>query len=187
MSKTLKEWRELRGLTREELAQRIGVTADMVERWEEIGLDYEPGSRAGDYLVGKIMEVLEVEEGLRLEHIPSEPKPGDLVITPAAGAESLLEEILEHSEELHVRMAVPDGCGLSLKPPRDLTDEDQGAVEEHFKREAAYALSVSERMKNVVEMLGGDTGEWREGQTMRERLEEVGRELGEDLDRGAGE
>ncbi len=182
MSRTLKEWREHRGLSREELAERVGVLASMIERWEEVGLDEEPGSRLGDLFVGKVMDALEVEEGLVFPYVPDSPKPGDFIITPGAGAESLLEEIIEHAEELNLRMAAPDRWGQSLKPPKDLSDEDHAAIAGYFRREAAYSLRMSERARNIVEMLGGDSGEWRPGQTMGERLDEVGREMGEKLD-----
>jgi transcriptional regulator with XRE-family HTH domain len=181
MSRTLREWREYRGISREELAERVGVTASMIERWEDIGLDYEPGSRAGDYIVGKFMDALEIEEGLRLEHVPSEPKPGDLVITGGPGVD--IEDLIERAEELNVRIAVPDRFGLSLKPLKDgLTEEDFAALAEYHERERAYSEGVVKRMEAAMEMLGGNTGEWKPGMTMGERLEEVGRELGEDLD-----
>lgn len=181
MSRTLREWREYRGLSREELAGRVGVHAGAVRRWEEIGLDCEPGSRAGDYIVGKVMEALEVEEGLKLEHVPSEPKPGDMVITPGPGVD--IEDLIGRAEELNVRIAVPDRFGLSLKPLKDgLTEEDYAAIVRHFDRERAYSEGVVRRMEAAMEMLGGNDGSWREGQTMGERLDEAGRELGEDLD-----
>jgi transcriptional regulator with XRE-family HTH domain len=180
VSKTLKEWREHRGLSREELAGRVGVVESMVERWEEVGLDAEPGSRLGDLFIGKLMEALEVEEGLMIEHVPDSPKVGDLVITP--GPDLGIEELLERAEELNLRIVIPDAWGQTLKPPAEATDEDYGAIEEHFRKESAYALSVSERVKNVVEMLGGNDGRWKDGQLMRDRLEEVVREAVEDLE-----
>jgi hypothetical protein len=41
-------------------------------------------------------------------------------------------------------------------------------------------------MDAAMELLGGNDGSWREG-TMGERLDEVGREIGEDLDGGGRE
>lgn len=185
MSRTLKEWREHRGLSLEELAGRVGVDAVMVERWEEVGLDAEPGSRYGDYLIHKIMEALEVEEGLRLKDVPSEPKPGDLIITGGPGVD--IEDLVERAEELNVRITVPDRFGLSLKPLKDgVSEEDYAAIAEHFERERAYSMGVVRRMEAALEMLGGNSGEWKPGQTMGERLEEAGREMGEDLDGEAG-
>ncbi len=181
MSKTLKEWREHRGLSLEELAGRVGVDAIMAERWEEIGLDAEPGSRYGDYLIHKIMEALEVEEGLRLKDVPSEPNPGDLVITGGPGVD--IEDLIERAEELNIRIAVPDRFGLSLKPLKDgISEEDYAAIAEHHDRERAHSEAILRRMEAALELLGGNSGEWREGQTMGERLEEVGREVGEDLE-----
>lgn len=188
MSTTIRGRREELGLSLEEVAERIGVTSSTVRRWEEIGLDYEPGSRAGDYLVylvGRIMEALEVEEGLLLEHVPSKPKIGDMVITPGPGVD--IEDLIGRAGELNVRITVPDRFGLSLKPLKDgLTEEDYAAIAGHFERERAYSESVVRRMEATLELLGGNSGEWKEGQTMGERLGEVERGLGEDLD-GLGE
>ncbi len=182
MSTTIRERREELGLSLEELAERIGVTASMVERWEEIGLDAEPGSRYGDYLIHKIMEALEVEEGLRLKDVPSEPKPGDLVITPGPGVD--IEGLIERAGELNVRVAVPDRFGLSLKPLKDgLSEEDCAALAEHHDRERAHSEAILRRMEAALELLGGNSGEWREGQTMGERLDEAEREIGEELER----
>jgi transcriptional regulator with XRE-family HTH domain len=47
-SRTLREWRELRGLTVEELADAIGHEPSLVERWEAIGWDWEPYTSDGD-------------------------------------------------------------------------------------------------------------------------------------------
>ncbi len=157
----------------------------MVERWEEIGFDAEPGSKLGDFFIHKIMEALEVEDGLRLEHVPSEPKPGDLIITGGPGVD--IEDLIGRAEELDVRIAVPNRFGLSLKPLKDgITEEDYAAITGHFERERAYSEAVVRRMGAAFELLGGITGEWRPGQPMGGRLDEVGREIGEDLD-GGGE
>ncbi|MBA2693953.1 MAG: helix-turn-helix domain-containing protein [Rubrobacter sp.] len=185
MSKTLKEWREHRGLSLEELAERIGVTVLMVERWEEIGLDAEPGSPLGDRFIHKIMEALEVEEGLVFPHVPDSPKPGDLVITPGEGME--VEDLMEYAEELDVRVSVPDRFGLSLKPVKGVSEEDFAAIAGHHARERAYSEAVVRRMEAALELLGANSGEWKPGQTVGERLEEADRKLGEDLDRKDGQ
>jgi transcriptional regulator with XRE-family HTH domain len=185
MSTTIRERREELGLSLEELAERIGVTASMVERWEEIGLDAEPGSRLGDYLIHKIMGELGSEEGLVFPHVPDSPRPGDLVITGGPGVD--IEDLIERAEELDIRIAVPDRFGLSLKPLKDgLSEEDCAALAEHHDRERAHSEAVVRRMESVLELLGGSSGEWKPGQTMQERLDEAGREMGEDLDREAG-
>lgn len=185
MSTTITWRRQELGLSREELAERVGVTAHMVERWEEIGLDAEPGSRLGDLFIGKVMDALEIEEGLIFPCVPDSPKPGDLIITPGSEAGTNIEGLVEHSEELDIRISVPDRFGLSLKPLKEVTGEDYAAIGRHFDRERAYSESVVRRMESTLEMLGGNSGEWREGQTMQERLDEVSREMGEDLDREA--
>ncbi len=181
MSPTLREWRELRGLSREDLAERIGVTAFEVERWEEVGFDHPPGSRLGDFVAGKVVDALDAGEGLKLEHVPSEPNPGDLIITGGPGVD--IEDLIGRAEELNIRIAVPDRYGLSLKPLKDgLTEEDYAALAEYHERERAYSEGVVRRMEAAMELLGGNSGEWREGQTMGERLAEVERGLGDDLD-----
>lgn len=178
--RTLKEWRELRGLSREDLAQRLGLTALMVERWEEVGLDAEPGSRYGDYLVGRIFDALDIDGSLNLEDVPSEPNPGDVVIRPEAGLD--IDELLKLAEEPDaVRIAVPNEWGLSLKPIGELAEEDHAALVEHFRQERAYSERMVERLDNTLDMLGGNDGTWKPGQTVRDRLEDLDREIGEDL------
>ncbi len=185
MSKTLREWREHRGLSFEEFAGRVGVDAVMVERWEEIGLEAEPGSRLGDYFIHKIMGELGIEEGLVFPHVPDSPKPGDLVITGGPGVD--IEDLIGRAEELNARIAVPGRFGLSLKPLKDgLSEGDHAAIAEHFERERAYSMGVVRRMEAALELLGGNSGEWREGQTMGGRLDEAGREMSEELDGEAG-
>jgi hypothetical protein len=129
------------------------------------------------------MEALEVEEGLRLDHVPDSPKPGDLIITGGAGVD--IEDLIGRAEELNIRITVPDRFGLSLKPLKDLSEEDYAALARHFDRERAYSESVVRRMEAALELLGGNDGSWKQGQLMRDRLEEVERGLGEDLDREA--
>ena len=180
-SKTLAEWREHRGLSREELAERVGATAQMVERWEEIGLDVEPGSRHGDYLVGRIMAALRVDGELHLGHVPDSPNPGDLVISPGPGVN--IEDLLERAEELNVRVAAPSKWGPMMKPIERLGTADYKAIAAEHRREAAYSARIAGLLDNTLEMLGGNSGEWKEGQTLGERLEEADEELGRDLDR----
>jgi len=181
---TLKEWRELRGLSREDLAERAGVTASMVERWEEIGLDAAPGSRYGDHLVGRLFGALDIDGSLILENVPSEPNPGDLVVTPGAGVEpgDLLKLVADPDA---VRIAVPNDWGLTLKPVHELTEEDHAAMAGHFERERAYSERMMARLDNALELLGGNSGEWKPGQTVADRLEEMGRKMSKDLDGGA--
>lgn len=184
----LKEWREHRNLSREDLAERAGFPVEAIERWEEVGFDVEPGSRGGDVVVNRLMNVLDAGEGMRTKYVPDAPESGDLVITPAGfpgygGAGGLVEEILEHSEELNVRMFVPDEFGGRLVNIEDFSDEDDAAIQEHFDREARHAGRMLGRIENLVEMLGGDSGAWKEGQTAGERMGEMGRELDADLGR----
>ena len=181
MSRTLREWREHRDLSREELAERIGVTENMVERWEEIGLDAEPGSRYGDYLVGRITDALRVDGVLHLEHVPDSPNPGDLVITPGPGVD--IEDLLERAEELNVRVAVPSKWGPMMKPIEELEAADHKAIAAELRREAAHSARIAGLLGNTLEMLGGISGEWKKGQALGERLEEADEELGRDLDR----
>lgn len=182
----LKEWREHRNLSREDPAAGTGFPVEAIERWEEVGFDVEPGSRGGDVVVNRLMNVLDAGEGMRTKYVPDAPEPGDLVITPAGGAGGLVEEILEHSEELNVRMFVPDEFGGRLVNIEDFSDEDAAAIQEHFDREARHAGKMLGRLENLVEMLGGDSGAWKEGQTAGERMGEMGRELDADLEHRTG-
>lgn len=83
-------------------------------------------------------------------------------------------------------MCVPDEWGHTLRPAKELSEADQAAIHDYFDKEAAYSQAVAERLSNFLEMLGGNSGEWKEGQTAGERLEEVDREIGAELDRRAG-
>ncbi len=83
-----------------------------------------------------------------------------------------------------LRMAVPNGYDLFLKPVKDLTEEDHARLADHFERERAYSAAMAKRLDNTLELLGGNSGEWKPGQTVAERLEDLDREIGEDLDRG---
>lgn len=183
---TLKEWREFRGLTREGLAERAGVTASMVERWEEVGLDAEPGSLYGDRLAGLLMDALDIRDGsLRIEHVPSEPRPGDLIVGPETGLEiEDLSKLAGNPDAL--RVAVPNEWGLSVKPVGELTEEDDAAILRHFERERAHSERMLSWLDNTLELLGGNSGEWKPGQTVADRLEDLDRKIGEDLGDSGG-
>lgn len=183
MTRTIQEWRELRSMSIEGLAECIGVPESMVERWEKIGLGAEPGSLTGDYFMSRLVEALDAGEGLKISYVPDSPNPGDLIITPGRTPGFEIEDLLDRAEALNLRVAVPDPYGMSLKPPKNLTDEDNAALIKHFKRERAYSESVVRRMTSTLELLGDG---WEEGQALGQRLEQADKELSQDLDNRGG-
>ncbi|WP_119067734.1 helix-turn-helix domain-containing protein [Rubrobacter indicoceani] len=186
MSRNIAEWREFRGFSREDLATKLDLPVEVIERWERVGLDVKPGTRYGDFMLSKLSEALDAGEGLSVEYVPSGPGVGDLVIKPVPEADALIEALFERAGELDLRMCVPDEWGHTLRPAKELSETDQAAVNSYFDKEAAYSRAVAERLSNFLEMLGGNSGEWKEGQTAGERLEEVDRQIGAELDRRTG-
>ena len=79
-SMTLREWRELRGLTREELAEKVGVSANIIARLEEVGDPTYADTLEGDtflnHAIGPIMEALDLKEGVALTEVPVGVRPG---------------------------------------------------------------------------------------------------------------
>lgn len=157
----------------------------MVERWEEVGLDAEPGSRYGDRLAGLLIGILDVDGLLRIEHVPGEPNPGDLIVGSDAGLE--LEDLLKLARNFGaVRIAVPNDWGLSLKPVHELTEEDHAAIARYFEQERAHSERMVTMLGSTLDMLGGNSGKWKPGQTMGDWLEELDREIDKDLQDSGG-
>lgn len=186
MSRTIKDWREFRVISREDLASKLDLPVEVIERWEEIGFDVKPGTRAGDFMLSKLAKALDAGEGLSVEYVPSGPEVGDLIIKPGPEADALIEDLFEGAEGLDLRMCVPDAWGHTLRPAKELSEADQTAIHDYFDKEAAYSRAIAERLSNLLQMLGGNSGEWKEGQTAGERLEEVDREIVAELDRRTG-
>lgn len=80
----LKEWRELRGLTQQQLADRLETGKDQVSRWES-------GKRGmGDKVIAALSEALSLE-------------PGDLFRDPAVpSADELLRKATPEERQLAI-------------------------------------------------------------------------------------
>jgi transcriptional regulator with XRE-family HTH domain len=178
-SKTLREWRELRGLTREELAEKVGVSANIIARLEEVGDPTYADTLEGDtflnHVIGPIMEALDLKEGVALTEVPVGVRPGYVVLDIAAlweldeGAVRLL---LERAEELDLRLAVPNGWDVGLKRHEDVTEADRRAITKYLAGEAAYAEAMGEYHGNIAALLAEHATD--ENQKTGDVLEERG-------------
>jgi transcriptional regulator with XRE-family HTH domain len=158
--KTLKEWRELRGLTREELAEKAGVSERVIGRLEEVGDPTYANTLEGDtflnHVIGPIMEALELDEGVAFAEVPKEVRPGNVVLDMAALwelDEGVVRFLLEHAEELDVRLAVPNGWDVGLKSYEYVTEADHKAITEYLAGEAAYVEAMAEHHGNIAALL----------------------------------
>ncbi len=143
--RTLREWRELRGLSREELAEATFLEEELIARIEEVGVPSRASMRKDDdftdEVLGSIMEVLNLKEGLHLNDAPIETQPGDFVLNPVELAKlnpEILEFLQSHAEELSLRVAVPNEWDVALKPCADIRWEDCEAIGDWCREEAAY-------------------------------------------------
>ena len=174
---TLKKWRELRGFTVEELAAAIGQEPERIERWEEIGWDWEAYTREGDVenqaVIGALFDVLKIEGGMDGVHAPSSPTPGQYVVNPAKLPEDVLRYLHEHAEEVGLRLALPSRWGPYLKEYEHLEPADFEAILAHGAREMEHSQRMSDFLSNVVARMGehsmgdadkiGDVFEERDG------------------------
>jgi transcriptional regulator with XRE-family HTH domain len=158
--RTLKEWRELRGLSRDELAERVGVDAETIARLEEVGDPTYADTIEGDaYLngvIGPIMEALGLDGGVALTELPSAARPGCFVLDPAALwelDESVARFIIEHAEEIDLRLAVPNKWDVGLKPHEYVTEADVRAIKEYCDKEVAYVKAMAEYHGNMAALL----------------------------------
>ncbi len=123
--RTLRRWRERRGLSREELAELAGVDADLIARLEELGdPTYGPDTRMGQRFNREVLAPLAdalldgSAEAFHIQVVPEEPMPGYYVLDPLALEElspETAEFLGEHAEALDLRMAVPSRWGVVLK------------------------------------------------------------------------
>jgi transcriptional regulator with XRE-family HTH domain len=153
-SRTLKEWRELRRLTVEELADAIGQEPFLVERWEAIGWDWEPYTRSGDAekqdVLGSLLDVLNITGGIVGVHAPPSPEPGQYVVDPTKLPEHVLRFFNEHAEEIGLRMALPSRWGPYLKEHEHLEPADLEALEAHHAREMEHNRRMGDMLANFV-------------------------------------
>ncbi len=172
-AKTLKEWRELRGLSAQEVADRVGVDLSRYQRWEEVGFDWDSDTREGaellDLYVAKLMRVFGLpDEGLVVNDVPSKPNPGDLVVR---GVPEIVRLLSEYGDEINPRMAVPTRWGIVLKPTKDVTFEDHKAIGEHAKADGEFLQRKAEIVEEVGEFIEAQQGSEDEDITLGEAAE----------------
>ncbi len=187
--RTLKEWRELRGLSREELAEQTFLDEKLIARIEEVGVPAPASIRKTDdftdEVLGSIMEALDLEEGISFNDAPIEANPGDMVLDPSRLAKldpGILEFLQSHAEELNLRVAVPNQWDVALKPYADIRGEDLKAMSEWRREEAAYAAEMGRQYMNMAALMEehstdssaktGDVLEFRDGRWVPKRRAE---------------
>jgi transcriptional regulator with XRE-family HTH domain len=158
--RTLREWRELRGFTREELAEKVGVPARVIARLEEVGDPTYTNTIEGDaYLngiIGPIMEALGIDGGVALAEVPRKARPGHLVLDGATLSEldeGIVRFLIEHAEEIDLRLAVPNKWDVRLKRHEYVTEADAKAIKEDCDREVAHMEAMGEYHGNMAALL----------------------------------
>ncbi len=159
-ARTLKEWRELRGLSRAELAEATFLEEDLIARIEEVGIPTRASMRKDDdftdEVLGSIMEALDLEEDIYFNDAPIESSPGDIVFDPSKLADldpGIAEFLQSHAEELNLRVAVPNQWDVALKPYADIQREDIKAIGEWCREEAAYAAEMGRQAMNMAALM----------------------------------
>ena len=162
MGRTMKELREAKGFTHEDLAarindtlrdevlERVSVSPETVERWEKVGFGVQRGTRAAHKFYSSLafealLKVLDADPGdLDKEMSNRTLQPGDSVVRPIAEGRPALRENATGEAEF---LVVPDGFGGTfLKEMQDVTDADYKAIKTYHEEEAAFVEAESERL-----------------------------------------
>jgi transcriptional regulator with XRE-family HTH domain len=159
---TLKKWLEsaLRGQgkdmriawrRRDEVLERVSVSAETVERWEKVGFGVQRGTHAAhkfysSHAFRALGEVLDPgPDDMDKERSNRTLQPGDSVVRPIddEGRPALRENATGEAEFL----VVPDGFGGTfLKEMQDVTDADYKAIKTYREEEAAFLEAESGRL-----------------------------------------
>ena len=177
---TLKELRELRGVSLEELADRTRIPQELLERWEEIGIDAAPCTWKADFWADEelsvILEVLDADR-VRPKFAPTSPEPGQLVIESPKDP-ALMDLLTQRALELGLRVAVPtEKWGVVLKDAHALTPDDTQAIADHSAAEAAHSEERLERIKAAMWLLEGHDGDTTLGEALDAADEDLERDL----------
>ncbi len=187
--KTLKEWREFRGLSRQQLAEATFLEEKLIARIEEVGVPTRASVRKDDdftnEVLGSIMEALDLEEDIYFNDAPIESSPGDFVFDPSKLADldpGIVEFLQNHAEELNLRVAVPNQWDVALKPYPDIRREDLEAIRDWCHEEAAHAAEMGRQEMNIAALMQehssnpnaktGDVLEFRDGRWVPKRRAE---------------
>jgi transcriptional regulator with XRE-family HTH domain len=153
--RTLREWRELRGMSREELAEKSGVDEDMIARLEEVGDPVESGTIEGDVfarrVIGPILDALDAHDGIAIASVPMDVTPGHWVLDFAALSDlddSIADFLVEHAGEIALRVAVPNRWGIGLKRFADVDGADAQAIVDYNRRQIRHSMRMVARLEN---------------------------------------
>jgi transcriptional regulator with XRE-family HTH domain len=135
---------------RDEVLERVRVSAETVERWEKVGFGVQRGTRAAHKFYSSLafealLKVLDAGPDDMDKEISNRTlQPGDSVVRPIAeGRPALREDATGEAEFL----VVPDGFGGTfLKEMQDVTDADYKAIKTYLEEEAAFLEAESERL-----------------------------------------
>ena len=136
---------------RDEVLERVRVSAETVERWEKVGFGVQRGTRAAHKFYSSLTfralgEVLDASpDDMHKETTNRTLQPGDSVVRPIddEGHAALRENATGEAEFL----VVPDGFGGTfLKEMQDVTDADYKAIKTYREEEAAFLEAESERL-----------------------------------------
>ena len=132
----LKEWRELRGFSCNELAEIVGEDPEDLARWEKVGYPFYFGTKVEAlfvfYVLIKLVDALKVQDNvIDAVEAPTEARPGDFVLS--IGALLTVDpdtfcSLAEYAEEIGLRVAVPNRWDVVLKRFEDLVPEDWEAI-----------------------------------------------------------
>ena len=146
----MKELREAKGFTHEDLAARISVSPETVESWEKVGFGVQRGTRVAHKFSSSpafeaLLKVLDAAPGdLDKEMSNRTLQPGDSVVRPIDEGRAALREDATGEAEF---LVVPDGFGGTfLKEMQDVTDADYKAIKTYLEEEATFLEAESEKL-----------------------------------------
>jgi transcriptional regulator with XRE-family HTH domain len=164
--RTLKELRELRGFSRDELAEMIRVDPEDLARWEEVGLPVYLGTKDDAlfafYVFPRLVDALNAYDNvIEAVEAPTEARPGDLVLSLGALLQIDPDTscfLADHAKEINLRVAVPNRWDIALKRLENVVPKDWEAIVSALKQD-----SISER--NPAEHLGETAALFQEHST----------------------
>jgi len=136
---------------RDEVLERVSVSAETVERWEKVGFGVQRGTRAAHEFYSSLAfralcKVLDAGlDDMDKERSNFTLQPGDSVVRPIddEGRAALRENATGEAEFL----VVPDGFGGTfLKEMQYVTDADHKAIKTYLEEEAAFVEAEREKL-----------------------------------------
>jgi transcriptional regulator with XRE-family HTH domain len=157
-ARTIQGWRELRGLSREELADKSGIPAALIAQLEDAGEPFESGTSAGsrfsNRVYGALNEALGARAGFLVPTAALVDAPlGHWVLDGTALADldaDVAGFLIEHAEKIGLRVAVQTEHGILLKDYENVDSDDFQYIVDYHAREAEYAMKMVERMSDAI-------------------------------------